>query len=280
MNYYQFHIADWALHTAHLSLVEEAIYRRLLDYYYDTEQPIPQKTDWVFRRLRLAGNEETAALILEEFFVLRDDGWHNLRADREIEEYNRKAETARTNGKRGGRPKKQKQEKQPLTDSEEPEKTQSVSGGMQGETGSKANHKPLTINQEPIINTPQSPPGGEASEPDDLDILFDRFWEAYPRKADKAKARKAWQKLKPDADLVDKIVTNIDNRLALGDWCTKSAPQFIPLPTTYLNGKRWNDDPIPNRAKPALQAVGGGARPAQQTGFIEKHTDKTWADGL
>ena len=39
MNYYQHHIGDFNNATRHLSLVERAIYRDLLDMYYDTEQP-------------------------------------------------------------------------------------------------------------------------------------------------------------------------------------------------------------------------------------------------
>src|SRR5690606_40835627 len=58
VNYYQFHIADFTLHTVHLTLEEEGVYRRLLDYYYDTESPIPKKTERVIRRLRLSGYDE------------------------------------------------------------------------------------------------------------------------------------------------------------------------------------------------------------------------------
>ena len=53
MHYYPFNIADFNLHTAHLTLEEEAVYRRLIDFYYDTEQPIPVETQPVIRRLRL-----------------------------------------------------------------------------------------------------------------------------------------------------------------------------------------------------------------------------------
>jgi uncharacterized protein YdaU (DUF1376 family) len=138
MNFYQFHIGDFNLHTAHLTLEEEAVYRRLLDYYYDTESPIPEETQLVIRRLRLGSYKETVALILNEFFILEPDGWHNLRADIEISEYNKKAERARENGKKGGRPKKNKGIK-----------TQSVPVANPEETGSKANQEPVTINQEP-----------------------------------------------------------------------------------------------------------------------------------
>ncbi len=150
MHYYQFHIADWALHTAHLSLEEEGVYRRLLDFYYDTEQPIPEKTQSVIRRLRLGSYEETVGLILSEFFVLQGDGWHNLRADDEITAYNKRGETARENGKKGGRPKKQKQTKQQVTETQNPDETQSVNLANPDETQLKANQEPVTSNQEPL----------------------------------------------------------------------------------------------------------------------------------
>tara|TARA_R110002050_G_scaffold194733_2_gene329549 strand:+ start:564 stop:1037 length:474 start_codon:yes stop_codon:yes gene_type:complete len=146
MHYYQFHIADWVLHTSHLNIEEEAVYRRLLDYYYDTEQPIPIETQWVIRRLRLGSHSDLVGLILEEFFVKKDDGWHNLRADREVAEYNAKAETARANGKKGGRPKKQKQ----LSEADgNPQKTQSDNSANPGKTGLKANQERQTINHKP-----------------------------------------------------------------------------------------------------------------------------------
>jgi uncharacterized protein YdaU (DUF1376 family) len=153
MHYYQFNIADWALHTAHLTLEEEAVYRRLLDHYYDTEQPLPKNTKPVIRRLRLSGHEETVKLILEEFFFDDGDNWRNRRADSEISIYQGKAETARANGKKGGRPKKSNDNleepggfnKEP---SHNPGETQSVILANPEKTGSKANQELRTINQE------------------------------------------------------------------------------------------------------------------------------------
>lgn len=108
MHYYQFNISVWALHTSHLTLEEECVYRRLLDYYYDTELPIPKETKLVIRRLRLLSYEHIVESILNEFFHLESDGWHNNRADIEIADYKNKAEKARNNGKKGGRPKQNK----------------------------------------------------------------------------------------------------------------------------------------------------------------------------
>jgi hypothetical protein len=79
---------------------------------------------------------------------------------------------------------------------------------------------------------------GSPSPADDgtLEESFDRFWDAYPRKDAKQAAQKAWRKLKPDADLVATIVAAVE-RQAKG-W---KDPQFIPLPASWLNGARWND---------------------------------------
>lgn len=168
MNYYQFHIADWALHTSHLTLEEEGVYRRLLDHYYDTESPIPEETQPVIRRLRLRGYEEIVGLILEEFFTLEADGWHNRRADKEIEAYQQKAEQARANGRKGGRPKKNKG----LAESK-PRETQPVISGMQEKSGSKANQEPRTINQEPIKDLASSPAGEDTGPNDPPEISVD-----------------------------------------------------------------------------------------------------------
>lgn len=104
MHYYQFNIGDFSLHTNHLTLEEEAVYRRLLDFYYDTELPIPIETQPVIRRLRLGLKSAIVDVILQEFFVKEADGWHNSRADSEIAAYHAKADAARLNGKKGGRP--------------------------------------------------------------------------------------------------------------------------------------------------------------------------------
>jgi uncharacterized protein YdaU (DUF1376 family) len=134
MHYYKFNIADWHLATSHLSLEEEAVYFKLINFYYDSERAIPLETDSVIRRLRLGSVKNTVGIVLQEFFVLQDDGWHHLRCDDEISKYHHKAEVNQRIGKLGGRPKK----------------TQSVSVGLP-EITLTTNHKPITNNH---ISTP------------------------------------------------------------------------------------------------------------------------------
>jgi uncharacterized protein YdaU (DUF1376 family) len=85
MHYYQFHIGDYRAATAHLSNDEDLAYRRLLDMYYDTEEPIPTDTDWVARRLRL--DSQVIVSVLRDMFVLSELGWHHARCDKEISVY-------------------------------------------------------------------------------------------------------------------------------------------------------------------------------------------------
>jgi uncharacterized protein YdaU (DUF1376 family) len=86
VNYFELHIGDYDSATAHLTVVEDGIYGRLLRLYYRTEAPIPTDLKQVCRLVRALSKPERDAVqqVLEEFFVLRDDGWHNGRCDSEI----------------------------------------------------------------------------------------------------------------------------------------------------------------------------------------------------
>jgi uncharacterized protein YdaU (DUF1376 family) len=84
LNYYPFHIGDFAAHTAHLSWEEDIAYRRMLDWYYLNEKALPGDAAKVARLIRMPKSREAIDTVLAEFFVLSDDGWHNKRADQEL----------------------------------------------------------------------------------------------------------------------------------------------------------------------------------------------------
>lgn len=110
MRHYPFHVGDYIRATAHLDVVEDCVYRRLIDLYMETELPIPNDNLGVIRRLRLGSSGLILEPILKEFFTLEADNcWHNSRCDAEISEFKRLAEVSRINGKLGGRPKKTQQ---------------------------------------------------------------------------------------------------------------------------------------------------------------------------
>ena len=168
MNYYQFHIGDYISHTHHLTDEEDLTYRRMLDFYYQSEQPFSNlDVEKIARKIKC--HPETVQIILEEFFDHDEDqkSWHNKRADAEIEKYHLKADSARkANQKRWGSDKDLKSDTDQILTN---------------------NHKPITINQEYIDR-------------------FDIFWKNYPRKVAKPNALKVWLRIKPSDDLTKKMI--------------------------------------------------------------------------
>lgn len=106
MNYYTYHIGDWRGGTAHLSLEEEATYRRLIDMQYDTENPL--LTDCFALARKVRSSEQLVRAMLEEFFVLEDSGWVNVRAMQTIADHKSFIARQRENGQKGGRRKNDK----------------------------------------------------------------------------------------------------------------------------------------------------------------------------
>lgn len=174
MNYYQHHIGDFNNATRHLSLVERAIYRDLLDMYYDTEKPIDASNlERLARRLQCTTEDQTAALkyVLEEFFTLQDGAYINNRCEREIAEFHGKRKQASEAGKASAKKRAEKKRQDPNGGSSNAEQSNGDSStdvedqSNENSTNVEAalnenltdeqptiNHKPLTINQEPVTN--------------------------------------------------------------------------------------------------------------------------------
>jgi uncharacterized protein YdaU (DUF1376 family) len=85
MHFYKFHIGDYMSHTRHISLLEDLAYRRLLDFYFLHEQPIKHRD--AARQIGMRDHEEDVQTILNEFFISTENGFINVRADKEIAEF-------------------------------------------------------------------------------------------------------------------------------------------------------------------------------------------------
>ena len=83
------HVGDYEAATAHLSMLEDAAYGRMMRIYYRTEKPLPADIKQVCRLVRAQSKPERDAVqsVLEDFFVLADDGWHQARCDEELQAY-------------------------------------------------------------------------------------------------------------------------------------------------------------------------------------------------
>lgn len=70
---------------------------------------------------------------------------------------------------------------------------------------------------------------------------FDKFWEAWPKKEDKAKCVQWWERNKPDSALVDLMIKKVKELKATPQWEDR---KYIPGPYKWLYGKRWEDEVI------------------------------------
>lgn len=119
---------------------------------------------------------------------------------------------------------------------------------------SKCPRNPIQSNTNPIQSESES--NGTSAKGNDG--LFDRFWSVYPRKEAKAKAKVAFEKLKPDEELLLKMIDSVEKQKKTDQW-TRDGGQYIPHPSTWLNQRRWEDEipvnvPVQQRQQRVLPA--------------------------
>ena len=95
MYFYKFNISDYLSHTAHLSEIEDLAYRRMLDWYYLHEKPLPKDVDLIAKNIRMRSYNECITNVLREFFIDTENGFENNRANSEIITYCEKSEKAK-----------------------------------------------------------------------------------------------------------------------------------------------------------------------------------------
>ena len=222
MIFYPFSLRDYIAKTRHLSLMEDLAYRRLLDAYYTLEGPLPATAETCARLIVMRDHVAEVQAVLSEFFVQTPEGWVNDRCEEEIAKYQRHCDKARKGAKaRWAKP-----------EQSHGDATGIATGTATGNADSTAQALP-TKNQELRTRKPPQTPQGE--------LGFSEFWSADPRKDARAVALASWLKIKPDDDLRAKIVAHVTARAQSKDW-TKDGGQFVPMASTFLNQRRWEDE--------------------------------------
>jgi uncharacterized protein YdaU (DUF1376 family) len=127
VNHYPRHVGDFIRDTVGLSLAERGAYTALLDTYYASERPIQHA-----ERYRITGaisKSDKAAVdyVMGRYFSQGPDGWHQKRADREIEHYRERSASASA--------------------SAQARWCKGNANAMRTHSEGNANHKPVTSNQ-------------------------------------------------------------------------------------------------------------------------------------
>lgn len=103
------------------------------------------------------------------------------------------------------------------------------------------------------------PPDDERTDQQLISDAFTAFWKSYPRKTAKGEALKVWPRaIKAAGGDLGKIVGGVRRYAADPNL---PEPQFIPHPASWLNGQRWDDEPLPPRAT-------NGHRPASSANSV------------
>ena len=212
MHYYTFHPKDYMSKTSFLDPLEDLAYRRMLDYQYLNESPLPENIKEIAMLINMRTECERIATVLRYFFELTDDGYVNDRAEKEIAKYQEKSDKARKSANARWKQKGAKANKNKGSSDDD-------ANALRTECEGNANHKPLTTNQEPITDLP-----------------FDGFWNAYDyKKGGLAKPKAKWQSLTIEQQQL--IMAHVPNYV-------KSTPNksYRKYPMTYLNNEGWLDE--------------------------------------
>jgi len=95
----------------------------------------------------------------------------------------------------------------------------------------------------------ESDQSGKGDYPD----VFEKFWAAYPKREGKGDAFKAYEKIKSPRPSLNKILESITTHSKTEKWKNK---QYIPLPATFLNQRRWEDEFTPEDFNETKQIQG------------------------
>jgi uncharacterized protein YdaU (DUF1376 family) len=217
--WYPHYPGDYGRDTAHLSLVQHGAYRLLLDHYYATAAPLPSEVTAIYRICRAFDDVErnAASFVLEEFFELSADGYHNRRADAELQKRSECRQKLSQAGK--------KRWEQPR---HKPGSSQAI-----------ASPQPQPQPQEKQTSSAAKTAAEHAGFPE-----FEIFYEAYPLRRGRAEARAAWMRKGCEGHLGEILAS-------LRAWKENVWPgqERLPYAATWLNKERFKESPVGEERK-------------------------------
>lgn len=120
---------------------------------------------------------------------------------------------------------------------------------------------------------PSFPPQGETAVAEDDG--FATFWEAYPKKQAKTCAERAWKRVPKGQHAA--LMTALEKHKALPQW-NRDGGQYIPLASTWLNQKRWEDEvdtTVDTRPRTRAADAGFAQRTYTEDDFKDLYVDLT-----
>ncbi len=262
--YFAFYPADFAndIHVEAMSTLQVGAYVLLLCKAWQADPPASLPNDDQilarFARVDAAVWQEIKAGVLVPFRLGTDKRLHSKRLRLEYDEALKRMKANRSKAQTAARVRWG-----PMPDACL-EHAPSMPGAVLEQCLSNATEMETKTKTEEI-RPPQPPakPGGErgahSTKPrrrkdgPEPHPLFDRFWAAYPHKTAKAFASKVFARIDPDEALLARMLAALEWQAKSEQWLKESG-LYIPHPATWLNAKRWEDEP-PAGGRPPLRAA-------------------------
>lgn len=198
---------DYSRKTKHLTLEEHGAYNLLIDYYWDNPK-LPSDEATLHRLLHKIWGislQKTKKIwkVLSIFFQKNNEFFVHERIERELEKSERIQKVKSEAGKRGN--------------------------------AKRWSHMPSQTDR---MSQPQ-PHSKKTIAKKDACTGFENWWQNYPRKVNKKRALEIWQAHGLEAKS-ETLLAALQNQITNEPQWREA--KYIPHPTTYLNGERWNDE--------------------------------------
>lgn len=223
MHYFPFSPKDYMSKTNFLEPMEDLAYRRMLDYCYLNERPLPKDIAEIALLISMRTHSDSIAVVLHYFFELTDYGYINDRVERDIEAYKAKSVKARASARARWDEKESNISKKEVL-------SERNANACKAHDSRNTNYKLLTINEELETNS-------DNNSQKKLNIPFEVFWKTYAKSVAKGKCESKW------SSLSNKVREQVMQHLPA---YISSTPvkKFRKDPYTYLNNEGWLDDII------------------------------------
>lgn len=229
--YMQLYVADYLADTMHLNTEEHGAYMLLMFNYWQTGKPIPKTRLAAIARL---SNDRwtTVEVSLNEFFNDTGTHWEHKRIEADLLMCKEAQEQRSKAGKASAEARKNKKRESAKSANKLQGTTvpTTVENPLNGNSTNKDKDKDKDIKE-----------NKQKKRGKPLDLSFDDFWKAYPKKQAKKTCRDSWKRKKLDSK-IEKILSDITlKKRSHPNWLGG----YIPNPSTYLNQEHWDDDWTP-----------------------------------
>ena len=216
--YMQLYVSDYLADTAHLNASQNGAYLLLLMNYWQRGKPLDNAGDRLAFVARMTPEEwEDNREILAEFFWIDGDIWTHARVENDLAKVREKSEQSSKAGQKSA--------------------LKRESNDRSTESEDESNDRSTTV-QRPFNHKDKD----KDKDKENISTSFEIFWNTYPIKVGKATAMRSWQKALKRGTA--EIIIEGAERYAKDP---NRDPSFTAHPSTWLNGDRWLDSPLPQR---------------------------------